>query len=262
VRFLNAVNRFTFRHATTVRAIPWVILLGIGLWLVFRGRTGARRELGLGLFLMGAWNTPFYVLGVLGVRFQFSNPLLDIVFTLGVALVLVVRWRHIDRFEAVALMVVVVFSWLAFSRGDFITAIANGPLGFLNLSVVAVVFGIVFTLLADSAMASGSSRQFPRDSRPLLYLGFLVLSTTACTRNEARETRRETNEASRDAGRDLHEAGRELKEDSSGAAYKAGKAAHKLADETKDAARVVGRELKEAGQNAKEGWDDARHEKK
>jgi hypothetical protein len=179
VRFLDSVSRFTFRHATFVRAIPWTVLLVVGAWLMVRGATWARRELGLGLLLLGAWNAPFYLLAAFGVRFQFSNPLLDIVITVGIAVVLVLRWRHIDRFEAVALLVLTVFTWLAFSRGDFIGTIVNGPLGFLGLtSAAVVVFGIVYTLLADSAIASGSSRRFPRESRLLLYLGFLVLSTT------------------------------------------------------------------------------------
>jgi hypothetical protein len=178
VRFLDSVARFTFRHSGIVRTIPWALLLALGIWLLARARTGARRELGLGLVLLGAWNTPFYALAAAGIRFQYSNPLLDIVLTLGIAVVLAARWRHIDRFEAVALSVVTVFAWLAFSRGDFISAIVNGPLWFLGLSgSVVVVFGIVYTLLADSAVASGSSPRFPRDSRLLLYLGFLVLST-------------------------------------------------------------------------------------
>lgn len=179
VRFIDSMERFTFRNSVTVRAIPWVLLLLLGLWLVLRGRTAGRRELGLGLFLLGAWNSPFYVLAAFGVRFQYSNPLLDIVVTMGMAAVLVVRWRHIDRFEAVALAALTVFSWLAFTRGDFISAIVSGPLAFLGLtSAAVVVFGIVYTLLADSAVTSASTRQFPRESRLLLFLGFLLLSTT------------------------------------------------------------------------------------
>jgi hypothetical protein len=178
VRWLDSVERFTFHHSTVVRAIPWVVLLLAGIWLVARGRTASHRELGLGLLLLGAWNTPFYVLGAFGVRFEFSNALLDIVITIGIGIVLIARWRRIDRFEASALVVITLFTWLAFSRGDFITAIANGPLGFLGLpAAVLVVFGIAYTLLADSAIASGSNRSFPRDTRVLLYLGFLVLST-------------------------------------------------------------------------------------
>jgi len=148
------------------------------VWLLARGRSAARRELGLGLLLLGLWNAPFYLLAVFGVRLEFSNPLLDIVITAGIGVVALVRWRNIDRFEGTALIVITLFTWLAFSRGDFISAITNGPLGFLGItSAIVVVFGIVYTLLADSAMASGSSRGFPRDSRVLLYLGFLVLST-------------------------------------------------------------------------------------
>jgi hypothetical protein len=179
LRFIDSIERFTFRNSLTVRAIPWVILLLLGLWLVFRGRTAGRRELGLGLLLLGAWNSPFYVLAAFGVRFQYSNPLLDIVVTVGIAAVLLVRWRHIDRFEAVALAVLTVFSWLAFTRGDFISAIVSGPLAFLGLtSAAVVVFGIAYTLFADSAITSASTRQFPRESRLLLFLGFLLLSTT------------------------------------------------------------------------------------
>ncbi|MFL5799805.1 MAG: hypothetical protein ACJ77A_17995 [Actinomycetota bacterium] len=179
LRFIDSTERFVFRNSVTVRAIPWVVLLLLGVWLVLRGRTSARRELGLGLFLLGAWNSPFYVLAAFGIRFQYSNPLLDIVVTTGIAVVLLARWRHIDRFEAVALAVLTVFSWVAFTRGDFISAIVSGPLAFLGLtSAAVVVFGIVYTLLADSAVTSASTRQFPRESRLLLFLGFLVLSTT------------------------------------------------------------------------------------
>jgi len=178
VSWLGSVERFVFHHSAALRTIPWAILLVIGLWLLARGRTAARRELGLGLLLLGAWNTPFYLLATLGIRFQFSNPLLDIAITVGIGIVLVVRWRHLDRYEGAALIVITLFSWLAFSRGDFISAIVSGPLGFLGItSAAVVVFGIVYTLLADSAMASGSSRAFPRETRVLLYLGFLVLST-------------------------------------------------------------------------------------
>src|SRR5207244_1421598 len=64
-------------------------------------------------------------------------------------------------------------------RGDFFSALFSGPLSFLGVtSAAVVVFGIVYTLLADSAVASGTGRWFPRDSRLLLYLGYLVLSVT------------------------------------------------------------------------------------
>ena len=178
VRLLDSIERFTFHHSTVVRTIPWAVLFVAGIWLVGRGRSASRRELGLGLLLLGVWNTPFYLLAALGVRFQFSDPLLDIVFSIGIALVLAVRWRHIDRYEATALIVITLFSWLAFGRGDWISVVSSSVGFLLATSALAVVFGIVYTLLADSSLASGSSRRFPRDSRVLLYLGFLVLSTT------------------------------------------------------------------------------------
>ena len=179
LHFLDDLFRFTNRHSVLARTIPWIVLLLAGLALAARGRTHSRRELGLGLLLLGAWNTPFYALAYVGIRFQYSSPLLDIVLTVAVAAALLARWRHIDRFEAVALGVVVVFSWLVFQRGDFFAALVNGPLSFLGVtSAAVVVFGIVYTLLADSAVASGDGRWFPRDSRLLLYLGYLALSVT------------------------------------------------------------------------------------
>jgi hypothetical protein len=47
------------------------------------------------------------------------------------------------------------------------------------------------------------------------------------------------------------------KHDVDSAAYKAGKAAHQLADETQEAAKKAGRKLDEAAKSAKEGWKDA-----
>ena len=71
----------------------------------------------------------------------------------------------------------------------------------------------------------------------------LVLTLGGCTRFEAR---RNAEEVDREAN---------------GAAYKAGKAAHRLADETKDAAQVVGKKLNNAAKDMKEGWKDAKDAK-
>jgi hypothetical protein len=38
------------------------------------------------------------------------------------------------------------------------------------------VFGILWTLLSGSAFANGASRAFPRATRPLMWIGYLVLS--------------------------------------------------------------------------------------
>jgi len=178
LHFVNALARFTNRHAGVARAIPWVLVLLTGVWLLARGRTQRRVELGLGLALVGAWTVPFYVLNAFGIRFQFSNPLFDIVLTVAIGVVLAVRWSGIDRHEALALGLVVLFSWMAFTRGDFVAFLAGTALQFLALgSAIVLVFGIVYALLADSAFVTGTSPRFPRESRVPLYLGYLVLST-------------------------------------------------------------------------------------
>ena len=179
LHFVDAISGFINRHVGVARAIPWVLVLLTGVWMLTRGRIQRRVELGLGLALVGAWTVPFYVLSAFEVRFQFSNPLFDIVLTVAVGVILAVRWTRIDRFEALALGVVVLFSWMAFTRGDFVSFVAGTVFQFLALgSAIVLVFGIVYALLADSAIASRSSRRFPRESRVPLYLGYLVLSTT------------------------------------------------------------------------------------
>ena len=47
------------------------------------------------------------------------------------------------------------------------------------------------------------------------------------------------------------------RKDSNAEAYKAGQAAHKLANETEEAARKAGRKLDEAAKSAKRGWENA-----
>jgi hypothetical protein len=178
--FVNAMARFSARHAAQVRSVPWAVLLLVGLVLLLRSGSHRRRELALGLVLLGAWNLPFFVLATLHVHFQYSNPLLDIVVTVAAGVALIVRWRHVDRFEAVALGVVVVFSWMAFTRGDFVSAVASTVLSPFGItSAVVVVFGIAYSLVADSAFTANASRAFPRGSRVLLWLGYLTLSTAA-----------------------------------------------------------------------------------
>jgi hypothetical protein len=152
------------------------MLLGGVALMMWRGRT--RRvdwEFGFGLALVGAWSIPAYLLDLVKYSPGFNDTFMDLVVTLGVLGYLVARWRRIDPDRAVRLAALLAFVWLATAKGDFIAILG----GFLRLpAVVIVVFGVVFGLLADSAFASGTGRFFPRDSRPLLWIGYLVLSVT------------------------------------------------------------------------------------
>lgn len=178
--FTAAAARFTARHSLVVRAIPWGVLLAVGLWLLVRPRANERvREIGLGLVLLGGYNLPFFVLAAIGIRVELSFELMDVMLSLGLLGALLVRWRRIDLAESIAIAGLAVFAWALFSRGDFVGVLSETALGFLPLSgAVVVVFGLVWALLADSAAASEDSPRFPRESRVLLYVGYLVLSAT------------------------------------------------------------------------------------
>ena len=90
---------------------------------------------------------------------------------LVVVVVLVVRRRTVPASTSVLLAVLVVFSWLVTSRGDYIS-FAGSLLGLS--SVVVLAFGVVYSLVSDSAFASESSRFLPRDSRPMLFVGYTL----------------------------------------------------------------------------------------
>ena len=51
-------------------------------------------------------------------------------------------------------------------------------------AVVVVVFGIVWTLLSGSSFTSASSRWLPQPARPMLFLGYVLLSVAILTWDE------------------------------------------------------------------------------
>jgi hypothetical protein len=59
------------------------------------------------------------------------------------------------------------------SRGDYISFV--GRLVGLP-AILVVVFGVVLTLASGSAFASESSKRLPAEARPLLFVGYLLLS--------------------------------------------------------------------------------------
>jgi hypothetical protein len=77
---------------------------------------------------------------------------------------------------------VLVFTWLVTSRGDYISFVG----GLVGLSgLVVVVFGIVWTLLSGSSFTSSSSRWLPQPARPLLFIGYVLLSVVILCWDEA-----------------------------------------------------------------------------
>jgi hypothetical protein len=150
-----------------------VVAVAIGVWLMRRSEGGLGDEIGSGLIVVGAWDAVALALSGSGLAIGFSDSAVDVLVTLGVLGVLLLRWRHADVRLLVTMGTVLVFSWLVTSRGDYLTFIG----GLVGLSTVLVlVFGIVWTLLSGSSYASGSSRRLPAVARTPLYLGYLLLS--------------------------------------------------------------------------------------
>ncbi len=134
-----------------------------------------RGETGIGLVVVGAWLTSIQVLAELDLRVAFRDPLFDLVVTAAIAGYALVRLRRLTTRETLALIALALFVWLTTLRGDVITLSGQ----WLGLPVVVVVvLGVAWTLLTSSAFATGSSAKYPRQARALLWLGYLVLSTT------------------------------------------------------------------------------------
>ena len=144
-----------------------------GLVLMRRSAGGFGDELGSALVVVGAWFLMIFVPSSLGLELGFDYPTVDLVVTVGVLLVLLLRWRSLTPAALVSLATLLVFSWLVMSRGDYLSFI--GGLAGLP-AIVVVVFGVVLTLASGSSFASESSRRLAAEARPLLFVGYLLLS--------------------------------------------------------------------------------------
>jgi hypothetical protein len=154
-------------------AIVSAVAVGVGIVLMRRARGGYGDELGSALVVVGAWCFVQLLVPVLDLELGFSYPTVDLVATLGVLGLVVVRWRSLSHTALTALITVVVFSWLVVSRGDYLSFLG----GLVGLpGVLVLVFGVVLTLASGSAFASESSRRLPSGARPLLFVGYLLLS--------------------------------------------------------------------------------------
>lgn len=177
---LDAANRFPVDFLSdAVPIAASVAAIGVGLRLIRHGSrrlgTHRARELGTVLLFVGAWNLPGWIEAAVGVSWSFSAPAINLAITLAALAWLLLRWRRLDAAETSLLLAVVTFSWLVLSQGDYISYLG----GLLGLpAVTVVVFGVVWTLLSGSAFTTDSSRQLPRSSRTLMYLGYLLFSAT------------------------------------------------------------------------------------
>ena len=153
-----------------------VAAVAAGTGLMRRSAGGYGDELGSALVVVGIWNIPASIVSAFELPVGFSYSAVDLLVTLaavGFVLWSLVRRRRVPATLSVLLTAVVVFSWLVMSRADYVSFLG----GLLGLPVVVVVvFGILYSLASDSAFASESSKRLPRDARPLLLVGYLLLS--------------------------------------------------------------------------------------
>jgi hypothetical protein len=154
-------------------AIIAALVAVAGVVLMRRAKGGFGDELGSALFVVGGWCFLQLLLPVFHIESGFSYPTVDLVATAAVLLVLVLRWRSLSPAALVAMITVLVFSWLVVSRGDYISFVG----GLVGLpAILVVVFGVVLTLASGSTFASESSKRLPAEARPLLFVGYLLLS--------------------------------------------------------------------------------------
>jgi hypothetical protein len=154
-------------------AIGSALVVVAGVVLMRRARGGFGDELGSALVVGGGWCFLQLLLPVFHIEAGFSYPTVDLVVTSAVALLLVLRWRSLSPSALVAMVTVLVFSWLVVGRGDYISFVG----GLVGLpAILVVVFGVVLTLASGSAFASESSKRLPAEARPLLFVGYLLLS--------------------------------------------------------------------------------------
>lgn len=153
-----------------------LVLAGAGALLVrCRRRDSPSREAAIGLALTAVWAEFFLLPEAFGFEPGFDPLLLDATLTAAVAAYLVLRWRALDTRAAVWLGALVGFGWLVSTRGDLVAVV--GRLFGLPATIVLAV-GLVYALLTDSEFTRRSSRSVPRRARPLLWIGYLLLSAT------------------------------------------------------------------------------------
>jgi hypothetical protein len=154
-------------------AIISALVVVTGVVLMRRAEGGFGDELGSALVVVGGWCLAQLLVAVLDLELGFSYPTVDLVVTVGVLLLLVARWRSLSPAALVSMMTLLVFSWLVISRGDYISFVG----GLVGLpAILVVVFGVVLTLASGSTFASEGSRRLPSEARPLLFVGYLLLS--------------------------------------------------------------------------------------
>ncbi|HEX2048904.1 MAG TPA: hypothetical protein VHF27_14160 [Acidimicrobiales bacterium] len=172
------VDNFPYSFLTRYLLVAvFTALLLVGLLLYVRPRRPPwGRRTGAVLILIGAWIVPCLFLQQLSDRdVGFDIGLVDLGFTVAALAWLVFRWRRVDGAGAVRVGTLLVFLSLVAGNGYVATRLVTRVLAFFTPpAVLLIVLGVVYVLLADSSFASYSSHNFPRPTRVLLWLGYVI----------------------------------------------------------------------------------------
>lgn len=143
-------------------------------------QSGGREVAALGgaFVVVGAWVLPNVVLQqILDRDIGFDIGLVDLLLTLAALGYLLLRWRRLDAAAAVRLGALLVFASLVAGNGYVATRLVSRVLAaFTPPAVLLIVIGVLYVVFADSAFASASSANFPRETRALLWIGYLIFS--------------------------------------------------------------------------------------
>jgi hypothetical protein len=172
----NFPSSFVARYGLI--AVFTVVLL-VGIVLATRPRrTPHDRAVGGALVLIGAWVVPNVVLQQLSERdVGFDIGFVDLLLTLVALVYLAGRWRRLDTAGAVRVGALLVFASLVAGNGYVATRVVSKVLAFFTPpAVLLIVIGVLYVVLADSSFASVTSANFPRETRVLLWLGYLIFS--------------------------------------------------------------------------------------
>jgi hypothetical protein len=167
----NFPSTFVSRYAL-VGVFGTVLVVGVALLL------REHAALGGALVVVGAGVLPNVVLQqILDRDIGFDIGLADLLLTLAALGYLLLRWRRLDAAAAVRLGALLVFASLVAGNGYVVCRLVSRVLAaYTPPAVLLIVIGVLYVVFADSAFASASSANFPRETRALLWIGYLIFS--------------------------------------------------------------------------------------
>lgn len=171
----DLVDRRTAAPLERERVVLWLIALaGAAALLRYRASNSHLREAAYCMLVVAPWGLAHDAWFAIGRRGSFEETLIDFEVTVISLAILVVGIRRLTSRTVALVTGLVLFTWLATTQFGVFSLVSE-KLG-LGDAIVAV-FGVVFALLSGSAFVRGDNRLVPKASRPLIWIGYLVVST-------------------------------------------------------------------------------------